>query len=98
MKEPWQVFHDELRRQLGRYDVDVSGPDAGLRRVPEAAVPGMSNAIANTVLEHLTALRGLDQENALEVTQLFFTELSKQSSEPLAERLERVWRQWAEDK
>lgn len=93
MKAPWQVFHDELLRQLARHDVDL-GSGGGLRRVPETAVPGMSSAVASAVLEHLTAVRGLDQEEALEVTKLFFNELSRPSPEPLPERLERVWRDW----
>lgn len=95
MKEPWEVFVDALREQLSRHDVDV-GPEGALRKVPEADVPRMSDAMANAVLDHLVSVRGLGEEQALEVTKLFFAELGKSSSEPLRRRLKRVWEGWAD--
>lgn len=94
VKEPWEVFEDELRRQIGRHR--DAGADTPITRIPEAAVPGMSNAVANVVMEHLTDVEGLGAEQALEVTKRFFAELGRESSEPIGRRLERVWKKWRE--
>lgn len=95
VKEPWEVFVDALREQLARHDVDAR-PAGALRKVPEADVPRMSTAMANAVLDHLTSVEGLGQEQALEVTKLFFAELGKPSSEPLGKRLKLVWENWTD--
>lgn len=92
---PWEVFLDALREQLARHDVEP-GAGGALRKVPEADVPRMSTAMANAVLEHLTSVEGLGQEDALEVTQLFFAELAQPSSKALEARLRRAWEDWAE--
>lgn len=91
-KEPWQVFHDELRRQIGRHR-DDDGSD-GAMRVPEVDVPRMSTEVANVVLEHLTDVEGLGPEQALEVTKLFFAEIGRVSEEPVGQRLKAVWESW----
>lgn len=93
VKEPWEVFVDALREQLARHDADV-GTAGGFTKVPEADIPRMSTAMANVVLHHLTSVEGLGQGQALEVTKLFFAELSKPSSEPLRRRLKGVWDGW----
>lgn len=92
-KKPWEVFVDALREQLARHDVDLA-PSGSLRKVPEDDIPRMSTAMANAVLEHLTSVEGLGQEQALEVTKLFFQELSRPSSKPLRGRLKQVWEAW----
>lgn len=93
-REPWQVFHDELRRQIADLDDVDLGPGGPTKRVSEADIPGMSTAVANRVMAHLAEERGLGPDQALEVTKLFFAELARPSSEPLAERLKRVWEGW----
>jgi len=95
VKQPWEVFVDALGEQLARHDVDI-GPGGVLRKVPEVDVPRMSNAMANAVLDHLVSVEGLGPEEGLEVTKLFFAELGRPSSEPLGNRLRRVWEDWTE--
>lgn len=95
VKQPWEIFVEALREQLARHDVEI-GSGRVLRKVPEIDVPRMSTAMANAVLDHLTSVEGLSQEEALEVTKLFFAELSRPSSESLGNRLRRVWEDWAE--
>lgn len=65
-----------------------------MKKVPDAAVPEMSDAVASAVLEHLTGVEGLARDQALEVTKLFFAELGRETTEPSRGRLERVWTDW----
>lgn len=95
-KEPWQVFDDELRREIGRHeDVDV-GPDGPVRKMAESDVFEISNAVADSVARHLIEREGLDQEEAVAVLKLFIAELGRPSEVPLRERLRKVWRDWAD--
>lgn len=99
MKEPWQVFDDELRVEIGRLQKIEAGPDGPVGKVAEQDVGAISRAVVDATANHLIEAEGLSKKEAMDVTRLFLREAGREGETdvPLRERLRHAWTNWRLD-
>lgn len=84
MKPPWKIFHDEIRREIGRRDIDSMDDFLGV----------LGDVGDEAVVPHLTRELGWDADRAQRLFMEFIDVLAEHDRDEWGPKLKATWDEW----